>query len=188
MDNELKAAELESLKTRADLLGVEYHPSIGADKLRQKIKDHEAAEATKTAASTPPATSEAEKPAVETEDQRRRRLRNECMKLVRVNITCMNPLKKEWQGEVFTVGNAAVGSVKRFVPYNTEQGWHVEQIILNVMRERVFPQYYTEKSVRGIDVRKSKLAKEFAIDVLPPLTEEEIQELAQRQAMSKSVG
>jgi hypothetical protein len=40
---------------------------------------------------------------------------------------------------------------------------------------------------RGNKVRKGKLIKEFAIEELPPLTKEELAELAQRQAMSKSV-
>lgn len=30
-------SELDSLKAKADLLGVSYHPSIGVEKLREKI-------------------------------------------------------------------------------------------------------------------------------------------------------
>lgn len=37
-DTDLQSqSELEALKARADLLGVTYHPSIGAEKLREKI-------------------------------------------------------------------------------------------------------------------------------------------------------
>ena len=35
---QLAAAELENLKIRAEKLGVKFHPSISADKLREKIK------------------------------------------------------------------------------------------------------------------------------------------------------
>jgi hypothetical protein len=30
--------ELTSLKARADLMGITYHPSIGVDKLREKVQ------------------------------------------------------------------------------------------------------------------------------------------------------
>ena len=32
-------SELEALKSRADLLGLKYHPSIGVDKLKEKLAD-----------------------------------------------------------------------------------------------------------------------------------------------------
>ena len=42
IDNDLSAAELPdeltTLKGRADLLGIAYHPSIGVEKLREKVK------------------------------------------------------------------------------------------------------------------------------------------------------
>ena len=34
----LAATELENLKSRAEKLGVKFHPSISAEKLREKIK------------------------------------------------------------------------------------------------------------------------------------------------------
>ena len=97
----------------------------------------------------------------------------------------MNPAKKEWEGEIITVANNAVGTVKRYVPFNTEDGWHVEHILLEQLRERQCQIFVTEKDSRGNKVRKGKLIREFAIEVLDPLTEEELAELAQRQAMAK---
>ena len=97
----------------------------------------------------------------------------------------MNPAKKEWEGEIFTVSNNAVGTVKRYVPFNTEDGWHVEHILLEQLRERQCQIFVTEKDSRGNKVRKGKLIREFAIEVLDPLTKEELAELAQRQAMAR---
>ena len=88
-------------------------------------------------------------------------------------------------GEIITVANNAVGTVKRYVPFNTEDGWHVEHILLEQLRERQCQIFVTEKDSRGNKVRKGKLIREFAIEVLDPLTEEERADLAQRQAMAK---
>ena len=174
---QLAAAELENLKVRAEKLGVKFHPSISADKLREKIK---AAQADGKGEVAPKAEDTAENP-----ELKKLRLKREALKLVRVRITCMNPAKKEWEGEIITVANNAVGTVKRYVPFNNEDGWHVEHILLEQLRERQCQIFVTEKDSRGNKVRKGKLIREFAIEVLDPLTEEELAELAQRQAMAK---
>lgn len=108
----------------------------------------------------------------------------EATKLVRIRVTCMNPAKKEWEGEIFTVGNSVIGTHKRFVPFNADEGWHVPQIMLDMIKNRECQVFITEKSKHGVSVRRGKLIKEFAVEVLPPLTEEELKDLAQRQAMA----
>ena len=180
---QLAATELENLKSRAEKLGVKFHPSISAEKLREKIK----------AAQSEGEGSVGEQPEVksatgtneESPAAKKLRLKREALKLVRVRITCMNPAKKEWEGEIITVANNAVGTVKRYVPFNTEDGWHVEHILLEQLRERQCQIFVTEKDSRGNKVRKGKLIREFAIEILDPLTEEELRDLAQRQAMAK---
>lgn len=181
---QLAAAELENLKVRADKLGVKFHPSISADKLREKIKAAQAEGEGQAGSDEPKVATgtDEESPAA-----KKLRLKREGLKLVRVRITCMNPAKKEWEGEIFTVSNNAVGTVKRYVPYNAEDGWHVEQILLNQLRERQCQIFVTEKDSRGNKIRKGKLIREFAIEVLDPLTEEELADLAQRQAMAKGL-
>ena len=179
----LAATELENLKSRAEKLGVKFHPSISAEKLREKIKaaqtEGEGSVGEQSEGKSAAGTKE-ESPAA-----KKLRLKREALKLVRVRITCMNPAKKEWEGEIITVANNAVGTVKRYVPFNTEDGWHVEHILLEQLRERQCQIFVTEKDSRGNKVRKGKLIREFAIEVLDPLTEEELRDLAQRQAMAK---
>jgi len=169
--------EMVTLKGRADLLGIQYHPSIGADKLREKVRAAMADEDAKSL----------DVVVTETPNAKRLRLRNEASALVRIRITCMNPAKKEWDGEIITVGNAAVGSFKKYIPFNADEGWHVPQIILQVLRDRTCQIFYTEKTKQGVGIRKGKLIKEFAIEVLPQLTQKELDELARRQAMAKSI-
>ena len=155
------------------MMGIKFHPSIGIGKLRDKIA--EATAKTNVNQETPaPASVEQEKAApVETENQRRKRLKNEQIALKRIRITCMNPMKSEWTGEIFTTGNDAVGSLRRFVPYN--EAWHVEAIMLDMIQQR---------KCQIFQKGEGKLVNEFAIEMLPDLTQKEIKDLAQRQAMA----
>lgn len=177
--------ELTTLKERATLMGLKFHPSISLDKLREKVNA---------------ATNESDEPDVEvvsakavapvieeTMNQKRNRLKKEALALVRIRLTCMNPAKAEWEGEIFTIGNALIGSVKKFVPFNADDGWHVPTVILQQLQERQCQVFVSAKDARGNNVRRGKLIKEFAIEILPPLTKTELDELARRQAMSKAI-
>ena len=173
--------ELTTLKQRADLLGISYHPSIGLEKLREKVNAAVTSQPEEEVALDPTETQ------VESDNAKRLRLRNEAAALVRIRVTCMNPNKKEWEGEIFTAGNSAVGTYKKFVPFNADDGWHVPKIIYNQMLHRECQIFVTSRDDRGNKVRKGKMIKEFAIEVLPSLSEKELAELARRQAMAKSV-
>lgn len=175
--------ELTTLKARADLMGISYHPSIGVEKLREKIQ---------AAMDNKPQPSEPEEvvvkaPAKETDVERQARKRREAAALIRIRVTCMNPAKKEWDGEIITTGNSVVGTFKKYIPFNSDEGWHVPQIIYNQLVSRQCQVFTTVTDARGNKVRRGKLIREFAIEVLPQLTPEELHDLAQRQAMAKSI-
>lgn len=169
--------ELASLKARADMLGIAYHPSIKVEKLREKVN---------TAMTTPTA-KELELDAAAQEAAEQQKHIDEASKLVRIVAVCMNPNKKEWVGEIYTVSNSVVGTFKKYVPFNVDEGWHVPNIIYQHLVQRECQVFYTVKDARGNSVRKGKLIKEFAINVLPPLTSEELRDLAQKQAMSHAI-
>jgi hypothetical protein len=99
----------------------------------------------------------------------------------------MNPAKKEWDGEIIAVGNSAVGTIKKYIPFNADEGWHVPKIIYDALVDRQCQVFTTVKDSRGNNLRKGKLIKEFSIEILPPLTKEELEELARRQALSRSI-
>ena len=180
--------ELEALKTRADLLKVAYHPSIGLEKLRDKVNAAISAEPEESSDDEPVVEQTAPTaPKEETIAQRRERKKKEANELVRIRVTCMNPAKKEWEGEIFTAGNSLVGSFKKYVPFNSDEGWHVPRIIFNQLKDRQCQVFVNNRDARGNVTRKGKLIKEFAIEVLPNLTIEELHDLAQRQALSGSV-
>lgn len=167
--------ELTTLKARADQIGLKYHPNIGVETLRERL--NEALTTPAKPAESAPVNSEGM-----TENERRLALKREALKLVRVRVTCMNPNKREWEGEIFTTGNATIGTIRRMVPFERE--FHVEQMIYNMLKDRKCQTFYTVNGPRGNKIRKGKLINEFAIEVLPQLTEQELKELAQRQAMA----
>jgi len=168
---ELASAELEDLQARADQLEIKYQKNISADGLRKKITE---ALADKDASNDAPA---------ETNTAKRVRKQREASELVRIQITCMNPNKAEYDGEMITAGNTVVGTHRKFVKFGVE--YHVPRIIYNVLRDRKCQVFVTERDDRGRQVRRGKQINEFNIAVLDPLTETELKELAQRQAMAK---
>ena len=119
--------------------------------------------------------------------QERIKLRKQANALVRIRVTCMNPAKVEWDGEVFTTGNMAVGTLSKFVPFNNDEGWHVPQMILQMIQDRQCQIFTSVRDARGNVSRKGKLIKEFAVEIMDPLTPEELKDLAQRQALGGGV-
>lgn len=177
-----KVSELDAVKARADKLGLSYHPSIGLEKLREKVLAKLNGEPdVKDSAAVPVEASE------ESSVARKLRKRREASELVRIRVTCMNPNKKDWDGEIFTAANAVVGTFKKYVPFNADEGWHVPRIIYNMMTQRQCQIFVNKKTKNGVTMREGKLIREFAIEVLPMLTEAELSELATQQAIAKNI-
>lgn len=173
---------LEELKELARSMDINFHPSISAETLQARIQEHIDGERLQAVAAE---TAAAPQPVVESEAAKAERIKANALKLVRIRVACMNPAKQAYEGELFCAGNRYTGMVKKYVPFNVE--WHVPQIILNMLQERKC-QVFARKKVKTssgvlVDAPQGKLIKEFAIEVLPPLTEAERKELAQRQAM-----
>jgi hypothetical protein len=173
------AEKLAYMKALADSIGIKYHPNIGLTTLEEKIGD-----VMSGAIDTAAEEGVVAKVEVETPRKRKLRLTKEASKLVRLNITCMNPAKKEWPGEVYTVSNRSIGTHKKLIPFNVEGGYHVPHVIYKQLRDKKYPHYYTVLDKNGNKTRKSKLVKEFNLTVLPPLTDVELKDLARRQALA----
>lgn len=198
-------SELDLLKKRADQMGIKYHHKIGAVKLNKKIQEHMGQQADEETFpdEVEPEQEQAEtaelplkssghtkrtSPLKETKLQRNTRLRKDATKLVRVNVSCMNPAKKDYEGEYYTAGNGVVGFHTKYIQFNTEDGWHIPNILYKHLLERKCQVFYTVKGPRGNKIRKGKLISEFAIQVLPPLNKKEMIELARQQSMAGTIG
>ena len=173
----MSKSEIDVLKARATQMGLKFHTNIGLAKLKAMVNTNLAPEVVES-------TTDIEK---ETKTQRVVRLRKAAHKLIRIRVACMHPDKKDWEGETFTAGNSIIGSTKKYVPFNNDEGWHVPQIILNMMAERKCQVFTWVKGPHGNKIKKGKQIKEFAIEILPPLSGDEIADLAERQAVSRSI-
>lgn len=185
---EVQVDEKALLLQQARMMGLNVSNNIGVEKLREKIAAHLSEMDNKSAG-----TDDGEDPEVYTEElgehatpigtninKLRKTLRDEAMALVRVRISNLDPKKASLHGEIFTIHNDIVGTVKMFVPFGekTEDGWHIPKIIYEMMKSRKFQHIrsYTDPVTKQIMVERS-LRSEFSLDVLPPLTAQELTDL-----------
>lgn len=176
MSDPVNKSKLAALKETADTLGISYHPNIGEDALSKKIADHAAT-------------------VVETTTVKRRNinlrehLKQQAMKLVRIRISCLDPKKKDLPGEIFTVANEYIGTVRKFVPYGdaTDDGYHVPHCLYEMLNNSQFLSIRTVKDKKGNSRIETSYVRQFAIEVLPPLTPEELRELAIAQQAAGSI-
>lgn len=189
----VKVDELASLKAKADTLGINYPNNIGVDALRAKINEKlNPAPEVKEEVDVDPATDQETLPLNEVTDMAvlRRRMYEENMALVRVRISNLNPAKKDIPGEFITVHNKYLGTVKKYIPFGeaTDNGYHVPRILLETLKARKFLSMKTKRDRNtGNDLPVTQWVKEFAIEELPPLTKEELEQLARQQAAAKGM-
>lgn len=172
------ADELTLLKERADLMGIKYHPSISLDTLKERVNGalNKTDEDSKTTGV-----------AVNSASQLRAKQIAEFTKLVRVRVTCMDPNKKNWPGEYFTISNGVLGTIKRYVPFNNTEGWHVEKIIYDHMKTVRRLEFKEYPGPKGRKIKRPVQVPAFAIEVLDPLTPEQLKDLAHKQALNHSI-
>lgn len=163
-----KPTQLELLKTQAEIMGVEYREDITEQALRKQLMDALAQ------ADSGETISHAD----------RKKLIKDSMKLERVVISPNATHMKEHQGQLFSVGNSILGYVSKFVLFNAE--YHVPKIILDHIKNQKM-QYFASKVVNGEQLRESKLRPMYTVEVLDPLSKEELEDLAKSQAARQSI-
>lgn len=183
---ETKVDNIDELKERAKELGISIQGNQSAETLKARINEVEKAvkadqkdaeEYQKEILAKTKTTKDKETPG-----QRKARKRKEATRLVRVQIQCLNPAKKAWPGEVFTVANNFIGAVRKYIPFqNTENGYHIPEAIYRNLLQRKYRTTRKVKSARGIDVKENVMVPEFQIILLPKLTKEDLDKLAAEQ-------
>jgi len=176
--------ELAVLKGRARMMGIVFSNNIGLQALRLKVAAKQA-EAEEVPEEEPVVVNAltGEDPS-KPKQTLREKLISEQMKLVRLRITCMDSKKKDLPGEIFTVANEYLGTVRKFVPFGevTDNGYHVPFCIYTMLKDRKFLNIRTVKSANGKVRVEHNMAKEFALEILEPLTPIEMAALANAQA------
>lgn len=198
-DDVPQVSELTMLKDRARLMGLNFSNNISLEKLRAKVtaamegetttEDTSVVETTKVNALVDPTEAVVETapvPVIPVSPKvaLRQYLQREQMKLVRLRITNMDPKKKDLPGEIITVANEYIGTVKKYIPFGeqSENGYHVPMCIYEQLDSRRFLNVRVSKDPVTKQTRvDTSWAREFALEILPPLNKKELGELAAAQ-------
>ena len=174
-DVTVEKSERDLLKDKADLLGISYASNISTDKLRELVnKANEPLEVTepkqeKASANT---TNEVDPVAI----------RLELTKKVRVLITCNDPLMKDYDTTpYYSFSNSTLTLPSITVPLGVE--WHIPNAYVGMLQamECKLPVKAKDEKGRPITIRRT--IKKYNVNILPPLTAKELEELKQAQIM-----
>lgn len=206
--------DIESLRVRADELGITYSGNTGVPTLQRKIDtflktNHDPAVSSllgdneplpeiikQPKVKAPPTLAELQMMNVQDIDPKNQALvrqvvRAKALVLRRVKIVNLDPADAEIFGSIITVMNKYTGKVSKFIPFGdeSENGYHVPQIILNHLRDQKFVMRKQNKNAQfGVKTYKTTYVSKFAITILPDLTPDELKNLADRQAASGAIG
>ncbi|UUB18139.1 hypothetical protein [Escherichia phage ST4] len=181
-------SELEVLKQRATLMNIKFSNNISVEKLREKIEAAQAKDEPEVKESAVNPLGEKQEAGVK-KMTLGQKIRAEQTRLIRVRIQNLDPKKKDLPGEIITVANEYMGTVRKFVPFGevTDNGYHIPYCIYEFLKERKFINITTRKGKNGLPDIRATEAREFSIEVLPPLTEAELAQLAQAQIAAGSL-
>ena len=184
--------ELTLLKDRAKVMGIPFSNNISLETLRKRVADKmegkdEAPEVNALTGDPEIAQAMVAKPLNQKANAvaLRKLMYAKQMRQVRVRITNMDPKKKDLPGEIWTVANEYLGTVRKFVPYGeqTDDGFHIPYCLYRLLDSKRFLHIRDVKDRTTGIVRQDKVwAKEFSLDVLPTLTQGELDRLAAAQA------
>jgi hypothetical protein len=183
----IEVDEKLSLQYRLKQMGVSFHPATGVDKLKVLLAKALAPPVPKEKADALAPVAEAPLSEAVIAARKRKELRLESAKLVRIVVSCQNPAKADQKSEIFHTGNKFIGMFKRVVPFDVAEGWHVEKIIYDMIKARKCQKFHTVVNRDGSKTRKGKLINEFVVEVLPDLSRKDLDKLALQQAMAHSI-
>jgi len=187
LDPEQQKAMREDLENQAQLLGVDFRPNISDEKLAQRVKaakegsqeqgDTDSDEPTKVKTSPSVKLVPQEELKIG-ENITKMEMRNKAKQRVRVQVSCLDPAKKDWQGEVLSISNRYIDE-SMFVPFDVP--WHLPIALIKMIQSKQYQQFRTRKDKFGNTTRYGINVPAFNVTFLNPLTEDELQGLAKKQ-------
>lgn len=165
--------DIEDVKTELDARGIKYHHKAGEAKLKETLN----AVLAGTYEAPVEAAPKKEAPKKLTREQ-------EAMKLVRIIVSPNDPVKAGLPGGIFTVCSSKINrgrAIKKFVPFNNDEGWHVPNAIYKQIENAQMQKFKKVKLPNGDTAMEPYIAKMYNVQVLPPLTEKEVADLAAAQ-------
>lgn len=120
---------------------------------------------------------------------RRQVIRAKSLRLSRVRIQNLDPSEASIPGAILTVSNKYIGKVSRYIPNSNEgEGYHVEEIILKMLHAKKFV-LRKEVGISKFGIKKYRdvLVAKYSIEILPPMTQDELDALGRQQVASGSL-
>ena len=163
--------------------GVEVHHATSESKLRQILTEVEAGtykkpvKVDKNEPTIPLKPEALVKPAPLTKEEK-------AMRLIRIVVTPNDPLLNTYHGLIFTVCSSDINkgrAIKKFVPFNNEEGYHVPHAIYEQIVNAEMQKFKNAKLPNGETISVPYITKKYNVRVLPPLTKEELAALAAAQ-------
>lgn len=156
--------EFNSLRIQARQLGIKFGPATKIETLRKKIQEVINPDWNKDYI------------------EQKKKYIDQNKALVRVKITDYDPADINQNGIYITFANQVLGKMRYYVPIAgvAAESWHLPRAIVNVLKDMK----YTKKQVNANNKKKPISwvnAPKFLIEELPPLTKEELEELAIKQ-------
>lgn len=171
---------IEALKSQLDLRGIKYHHKAGLEKLKSLLEeaDAEDLDADNAEVGQSPRAKHNADLAMQEE------MRKKCLRLRRIMVTCNDPLKIKWRGEIIQGGNSVLGNVRKYIPFGNPNGWYVPEILITVMKEKVF----RRENIKENDPMSGGLAPTYSITYLDDLTPQQLADLKHQQSLRNAGG
>jgi hypothetical protein len=186
LDPEQQAVYRESLEEQAKLLGVEFRSTVSDETLVKRIKaakgesqedntDTEEKQVVKAPLNLVPQSElKLDRKTMQAEKRR------QGLTMQRVIVSCNDPAKRNWQGEILEVSSKSLGTIKKFVLFDTP--YYLPQALIKMAKEKEYQRFLTRRDKYGNETRYGKNVPAFNVSILDNLTQEEIAELAKNQA------
>ena len=178
---DIENMDIEDVKAELTGRGIKMHHKTNAIKLRKTLQDDVDKNDTKVPVEVK---SSPVKPA-KVKKKPEMTLEEKCLHLKRIIVIPNDPEMSGHSGLVFTVIVSAINNgkaIKKYVPFNNEEGWHVPNVICNQIANAEMQKFKSVKTHNGETVLQPYQAKKYNVQVLPDLSQKEIDKLAASQA------
>ena len=178
---DIENMDIEDVKAELTGRGIKMHHKTNAIKLRKTLQDDVDKNDTKVPVEVK---SSPVKPA-KVKKKPEMTLEEKCLHLKRIIVIPNDPEMSGHSGQIFTVIVSAVNNgkaIKKYVPFNNEEGWHVPNIIVNQIANAEMQKFKSVKTHNGETVLQPYQAKKYNVQVLPDLSQKEIDKLATSQS------
>ena len=178
---DIENMDIEDVKAELTGRGIKMHHKTNAIKLRKTLQD----DVDKNDAKVPVEVKSSPVKPAKVKKKPEMTLEEKCLHLKRIIVTPNDPELSGHAGLVFTVLVSSVNNgkaIKKYVPFNNEEGWHVPNVICNQIANAEMQKFKSVKAPNGDTVLQPYQAKKYNVQVLPDLTQKEIDKLAASQA------